>query len=146
MKKVLFSFFTICLFVFGFFLGKVVYAVPTKEIRVGYENKQGDVHYKPVLTDEKNQRDIHNLEGLFMNRIKLYEEEIKQDESLQKKPNLYLLIHYPKDDMSSFDTKVWFTKEGAILGTRVGETEEIEYSYLNMEDAKTLQHILQYKK
>lgn len=139
------SFITFILIVFagGYFTGKVNSKEVSREIRIGYENIQhaGQIDFKKVFTDLENQNVIDNLMMIY-----LYKKETLTPPANPDKPDIYLSVLSPKQSTGLIDSKLWFTKEGAIIGVRSGvDWDEPNYFEINNDYANYLKEQIDYE-
>lgn len=101
--------------------------------------KNIQIDFTKIIKDNEDQSAIDNFTVIYSNKSKII---IEED---MGKPDVYLSIRSPKQFTNLIDSKIWFTKEGATIGIRSGETwKEIDYFSINKDDADYIREKIDY--
>ncbi|TXC78735.1 hypothetical protein FS935_22405 [Metabacillus litoralis] len=122
----------VMIFIGGYYTGKITSTETTREITIGYENQEhpDQIDFTKIIKDSEDQSAVDNFTVIYSNNSKII---IEED---MGKPDVYLSIRSPKQFTNLIDSKIWFTKEGATIGIRSGETwKKIDYFSINKDDA-----------
>jgi hypothetical protein len=78
--------------------------------------------------------------------IFLHKKKIDHVEIDEENPDIYIMVRSPKQSTSLIDSKLWFTKNCAIIGERSGERwNEVEYFKIDEMDANYIKDAIDYK-
>ncbi|GIN37199.1 hypothetical protein [Heyndrickxia oleronia] len=123
----------IIIFLSGYFIGNIKNSKVSREIRIGHNHSDypDRIDYQNVFTDVDNQEIIDNFLMIYLHKEKIENLYLEQDS-----PDIYIRVTSPKRALGLIDAKVWFTKEGAIIGERIAEGwEQTEYYSIDKDDA-----------
>ncbi|NYV67825.1 MULTISPECIES: hypothetical protein [Bacillaceae] len=133
----------IIIFLSGYFIGNIKNSKVSREIRIGYNHSDypDRIDYQNVFTDVDNQEIIDNFLMIYLHKEKIENLYLEQDT-----PDIYIRVTSPKQSVELIDSKLWFTKEGAIIGERIAEGwEQTEYYRIDEDDADYIKKTVQYK-
>ncbi|MCH1625410.1 hypothetical protein [Fredinandcohnia quinoae] len=133
----------IIVFFVGYMTGKVNYNEPSREIRIGYDNKEntGQIDIEKVITDTENQSFVDNFIMIY-----LHKKQISYTNPNLDNPDVYIMVNSPKQSTGLIDSRLWFTNEGAIIGERSGESwDEVDYFEINNNDADYIKEQIEYE-
>lgn len=141
-SKIVIAILAVIIIVFsaGYLTAKKVFdKPPTREIVVGYDNKEheGQIDFKKIITDKDDSESIDNILMTYIYGLKTIE-----DGNVNKEhPDVHIMfITGPNLSGRTIDSKVWFTNDGAVI------EDNGKYSSLTKEDAEYLKKLIDYKK
>nr|WP_259545597.1 hypothetical protein [Heyndrickxia oleronia] len=132
----------VIIFLSGYFLGNIKNSKVSRKIRIGYNHSDypDRIDYQNVFTDGDNQEIIDNFLMIYLQKEKI------ENLYLEQNPDIYIRVTSPKRSVELIDSKVWFTKEGAIIGERIAEGwEQTEYYRIDEDDVDYIKKTVQYK-
>jgi len=115
-------------------IGKVKFNVASREIRIGYEDIEnvGQMNIEKVFTDIENQGKVDNFMMIYL--------KMKQISTLNpnpENPDVHISVLSPKQSTGLIDSRLWFTKDGAVIGIRSGVSwDQVDYFEINKDDAQ----------
>jgi hypothetical protein len=130
----------IVVFSAGYLTAKKVFdKPPTREIVVGYDNKEheGQIDFKKIITDKDDSGSIDDILLIYINDLKT----IVDGNVNKEHPDVYIIFNNgPNLSAGRIYSKVWFTNDGAVI------ENSGKYSSLTLNVAEYLKKLIDYKK
>lgn len=128
-------------FLGGYLIGKGNTGEASREIRIGYDNKEidGRIDIAKVISDTESQEIVDNFMMIYLTM-----EEITNPNLAN--PNVHISVISPKQSTSLIDSRLWFTNKGAVIGIRSGESwDQVDYFAINKNDANYIKEQVDYQ-
>ncbi|GEK88280.1 hypothetical protein SAMN04488100_11810 [Alkalibacterium putridalgicola] len=131
------------IFVGGYFSGSVNSNEVSREILIGYNDNENPsrVNFPVTFNDRENQSIIDNMLMIYLHKEKTENGNIEAEN-----PDIYIKVSSPKQSVGLIDSKVWFLKNGAVIGLRTGDSwDNVEYYEIDESETDYIKGIIDYQ-